>query len=244
MRDSLKEITFHGEMSLWEEHEEYLSSRGGRDLWIESMGICTWDASCVQGDLPKNFEAEFGRRGSRLQGWLVLPMHSSSCRVVGLEFRSRYEKRSFRYVLGDSEWTSVWYGMPLAIPRMESPDLHVWLVEGVFDLFALLWVVEDLAGHVVLSTTGAKLSRHQITFLKRLSPFMVHLAFDEDKAGRRATYGFEENGKRFPGALHRLMDNGIPVRVTPYAEREGDDPGSLWDRGGLNKVRERFSPHI
>jgi DNA primase len=102
----------------------------------------------------------------------------------------------------------------------------VWVVEGVFDLFALNWAVPDK--DVVLASLRARLTKNHINFLQRYAS-SVNLVYDRDEAGRVGTHR----------ALKDFRSNGIDGRDFPY--NGGKDPGELWDRYGSQGLIKSFS---
>jgi DNA primase len=102
----------------------------------------------------------------------------------------------------------------------------VWLVEGVFDVLALDWIIPE--EDVVLGTLRAKLSLNHLTFLKRFCISRVNMVYDKDTAGRKGAYD----------AILNLKKVGIPYQQIPY--RYGLDPGEIWDKGGEYLLKKAF----
>lgn len=105
-------------------------------------------------------------------------------------------------------------------------DAEFYFVEGLFDLFALEWVVPK--GDIILGSLRAKLSYGHVSFLSRFAT-CVHMVYDEDEAGRK--------GAR--GALFDLQRVDVVCREVRYCG--GKDPGEIWDNFGLEGLRKAFS---
>ncbi len=101
---------------------------------------------------------------------------------------------------------------------------EVILVEGYFDLLAL-----HRAGFThVVATCGTALTEEQVGLLKRYAR-KVLLLFDQDAAGRKATWR----------ALDLLLPTGLPAAVVGLDP--GEDPDSFLARRGVENFRERLA---
>jgi len=83
------------------------------------------------------------------------------------------------------------------------------------------------------------LGRMHIEFLRRFCRGWVHMVYDQDPTGRKATTGFrDDTGKWTPGALDNLKRVGLRCEDVPYSG--GKDPGEIWDKGGIAQLRTAF----
>lgn len=223
--------------------KEYLWERGGHEDDWTALGLATFDHTILTP--TENFNAQF-KRPQDMDGRLVIPHHAPSGDVVRWEFRDIVNKDVNKHTLDKAEWTPSFIGLPLAVEAFQSyTSSTVWLVEGLFDLFALRWLLRDHPRHVVLATGTAKLSSTQARFLTRVRPFLVNVVFDQDQPGHNGTHGYiDPTGKKVWGALSKLEREGIHCRALAYAERKGDDPGLLWDRGGRALIEKQLGPYI
>lgn len=97
------------------------------------------------------------------------------------------------------------------------------LVEGYFDVLAL-----HRAGFSqAVATCGTALTTEHARLLKRYAERVV-LLFDQDKAGRQATFR----------AMEALLPEGLPVAATTL--EAGEDPDSFVARRGAAALRERL----
>lgn len=213
--------------SMTEEARDYLLGRGVTDEVIDSWGIRVFDCpleACPQENLHKHYGTHF----DRYEGKIVMPLRSPSGRLLGFESRSVGKKDYDQYLLPESRWNPLWIGMPQAMDAVwHGRDLIV--VEGAFDLFAMLHVAGDRG---VVGSGTAHLSWKQTEFLRRWATGRVMIAYDRDDAGRKGT----------KDALSVLPRLGVQCSELPYG-RAGDDPGAIWDRGGRDALRESF-PHL
>ena len=114
----------------------------------------------------------------------------------------------------------------------------VWICEGLFDKFPLEWAVPS--GDAVLATVRAKLSDSHVEFLRRFCTGTIHMVYDRDETGRKATVGWvdAETGRKRYGALDALKRVGLKCVDVQY--RGGKDPGEIWDHGGAAAVKAAF----
>lgn len=202
----------------------YLMGRAATPEVIETWGLVTFDCPlepCPQENLHKHH----GKYFDRYEGKIVYPLRSPSGRFLGFESRSIDHKDYDQYLLPESRWNPLWIGMPYAMgPIWDGEDVIV--VEGGFDVFAMLHVAGDRA---VVGSGTAHLSWKQTEFLRRWVRGRVHMAYDRDDAGR----------KGIADALKTLSSRGVQCSELRYGNA-GDDPGSIWDRGGGAALRESF----
>ncbi|WP_020676993.1 DNA primase [Geopsychrobacter electrodiphilus] len=159
------------------------------------------------------------------RGRLIFPIHDLSGRIVAFGGR----------ILGD--------GQPKYINSTESPIYHkgqvlfglfgarqairqateVILVEGYFDQLAL---ARAGVGNAV-ATCGTALTVEHAQLLKRYAK-RVLLLFDNDKAGRNATFK----------AMELLLPGGLETAVIELDE--GEDPDSFLQKRGKEAFAERL----
>lgn len=229
LADALSDCTLTTEV------ENYLLGRGAKEETIESEGIVTWKALTTKAP-DENFRRWYGTYGERIAGYVVCPAWSPRGTLLGFEARSIHEKRIADFRLPEAKWNPFWLGLRAGMPRIWDGG-DVWVVEGLFDKFALEWAVPNT--DAVLASVRAHLTREHVEFLRRYCKGTVHMVYDNDKTGRDATYGcVDDAGKRVFGALERLTQVGLSCRDVPYS---GKDPGAVWDRGGAAAVRDAFS---
>jgi hypothetical protein len=221
--------------TLTEEVEGYLLGRGAKEDTIREEGMVTWFP--LEHPTPDpEFEKWFGRYGEKLSGFLVCPMYSPRGEVIGFEARHTKQKLIRDYRLPEEAHQTFWLGTRRAVLKLwEGGD--AWIVEGLFDLCPMEWVIPDK--DAVLASVRAKLSVSHVEFLRRFCRGTVNMVYDCDSAGRKGTFGFvDETGKRQKGALDWLKRVGLNCRDIPY--EGGKDPGVIWDKGGAPAVRAAF----
>ncbi len=198
--------------------ESYLLGRGGKRTTFESMRIGQWE--------PDDEAEERWPSAKNLSGWLAVPYQTLSGKLVGCVYRNMRRKQVLRINLNPeiAEYSASWICQPDAAERIWN-GANVWLVEGVFDMFALQWAVPDT--DVVMACGTAALSDPQTESLRRIKPRLVHMVFDMDAAGR--------NGSEW--AVRKLKKVGIKTIEHQYMAK---DPGVLWDKGGAELVRQVF----
>lgn len=221
---------------LTEEVFGYLLGRGVKEETIIEEGFVTWRP---QKDLipDKTFRARHGEHGEYLDGFLITPIWSPRARIIGFEARSIHRKKIFEYRLPEASWNPFWIGLKRAMPKIWAGG-DVWVTEGLFDMGPLEWAIPE--SDAVLASLRAKLSDQHIEFLRRFCKGWVHMVYDRDEAGRKGVEGWvdERSGKRRWGALEKLERKGIPCRDVFY--RGGKDPGEIWDKGGVDAIRDAF----
>lgn len=222
-------------LPLGEDVEGYLLGRGGKPETLDRIGIREWEP----GETPAPhalFQERYGTFGEKIAGRIAIPVRGANGVLVGVEFRAWQEKKISEFRTPESAYHPFLINLPTAA-RVLWDGGTVWVVEGVYDLFALEWVVPP--SHAVLSTLRAGFAPSTVEFFKRFCRGEVILAYDNDRTGRRATHGWidPETNKHHRGALELLQRAGVRVRDYPYC---GKDPGDVWRVGGARGLRESF----
>lgn len=223
-------------MTLTDEVEGYMLGRGVKEGTIRSEGIKTWMPT--DQDIPDPaFVKIYGPRGDNLKGYLVCPVRSPRGLLIGFEARSIHKKNIQDYRFAETKWTPFFLGTRSAMPKIWAGG-DVWICEGLFDKTALEWAVPSK--DAVLATVRAKLSDLHVEFLRRFCHGWVHMVYDQDETGRKATVGWtdRETGRRRYGALDALRWAGLKCRDVPYSG--GKDPGEIWDKGGAKALVAAF----
>jgi DNA primase len=223
-------------LSLSEESEGYLLGRGAQEHTLKRLGVCEW---VPFGDPCPNrdFSYRYGQKGEALTDHLVFPVRSPRGKLLGIEARSWREKAIQKFFIEpDFQWNPMWVGLTGSMRKLHESGV-VYLVEGVFDLFALDWVVPTNA--VVLASGRAGLTKRQADFLERYAR-EVHIVYDMDAAGRRAVEGHldEDSGTFKMGLLQSLQKRGISF-VSDHKYR-AKDPGEIWDAEGVEGLKRHF----
>ena len=226
-------------LTLDENHEGYLLGRGAKDESIERLGLKTWDALTDPCEDPI-FRERYGDLGERLGDWLLWPLYSPRGRVIGMAGREGTKKNITRYMLPESDWNPVWTGLTPETMQLIWDGCDVWVVEGIFDLFAMEWAIPP--GHVVLGSERARLTDKHVEFLRRYlagrSSRRVHMVYDNDETGRKGSHGWtDETGKVRWGAIKRLDRVGVKATAPPYRAK---DPGDIWKQQGAAGIRAAF----
>lgn len=226
-------------LSLDEEHQGYFYSRGAKQETLDDLKVKTWTPLEVAPEDPE-FARRYGPCGEYLEGWIIWPLMCPKGNIIGFSSRDTNSRKMARYNLPQAFWTPVFTGMSGARMLKIWSGAHVWVVEGIFDLFALEWRIKDT--DVVLATGRARLSSRHVDFFKRfVKPHggCVYMVYDNDEAGKLATYGkVESSGSRKWGALDKLKFAGVLSRPINY---RGKDPGEIWSLGGKEAVLKAFS---
>lgn len=233
------------------EHVEgYLLGRGLREATIHELEMGVWTPPDMDAPMEE-FRRRYGPRGERLKDSLVYPLRDGRGVLLGFEARSMEEKLVTQFKLQRAFWNPVFIGLPRAMERIWD-GADVWIGEGLFDIAVLEHIIPQ--HDVTLSTLTAKVNQHHIEFFKRFVRGTVHMVFDRDEKGRKATEGYidPETGKRRWGAIEsmdRVKDkNGrklIRCRDVYYRCPPGcKDPGDIWERFGDKGLREAFQNSI
>lgn len=245
MREWFAEVLYG--MQLDSQTEGYLLGRGAKPQSILDMSLTCWDlpaSGCCEDPAWRRFGRE--GRGEMLEGMLTVPLYSARGELLGADFRQVFgAKQILRYLLPElrtpegKTWVPVFVGMRAEVARALWEGADLWFVEGLFDLFALQWVLPE--GHQVLGCGRAALNASQVAFLRRLrrprGPW-VNIVLDMDKAGRRGSLGWKDDaGVRHRGIVEQLHDVGLTAWDIPYLSK---DPGDVWDQGGSVALRKMF----
>jgi DNA primase len=209
--------------SLTEDAVDYLMGRGATPDTIERWGVRTFE--CPSTQCPD--EALVKRYGPHFEVFrdkVIYPLRSGRGELLGFDSRSLGRKDELRFLLAESVWHAVWIGLPDAMDGVwEGRDILV--VEGRYDVFAMNHVFQG----PVLGSGPAHLSWKQVEWLRRWARGRVFLAYDRDAAGKLGT----EKG------LEQLRRVKVPCAEMAYG-RQGDDPGLIYDRGGVAELRAQF----
>lgn len=232
-----------GRCSLDPDDLGYLLARGAREERVHELGLTTWRQEACEARQGDKEWTRLGRegQGSRVNGMLTVPLQSARGVVLGADFRTTWvdKKTVLRHLLPEAAWCPTFVGLTARAADQLWRGADLWLVEGLFDMFALEWVVG--ARGVVLGCGRADLSQQQDRLLQRiLSPTAaVYVVFDEDEAGRRGAAGGVDpkTGKYHRGAIARLRARGVRVVDVRYSAK---DPGALWDAGGRPALQRAF----
>lgn len=223
-------------LTLVEDHAGYFLGRGAKEESLARYGIKTWKA-LADASPDEAFRGRYGDAGEWIaDSWALWPLFSPRGRILGFEGRKIPEKRVTRYLLPEAAWQPLWLGLvPDTMERIWN-GADVWIVEGLFDLFAMEWVVPK--GDVVLASLRAKLTDKHVEFLRRFCKGWVQMVYDNDEAGRHGVHGFiDEQKKKRWGALQQLQRVGVRATEIVY---QGKDPGEIWNQGGAAAMRRAF----
>jgi len=216
---------------LTEDAVDYLKGRGATDRIIEEWGIKVWDpplTPCPDERLHRHYGTHF----DRFEGKAIYPLLSPKGRFLGFDSRHIDRKDDVRYLLPESRWNPVWVNMPGAMDRIWSGS-DIMVVEGRYDVLAMIQLAEARGSKIAILGSGpAHLSYKQMGFLKRWALGKIWMAYDNDPAGKKGTADAVEFAKKA-----RL--NLQPIRYGKLS----DDPGALWDRGGVELLDQEF-PHF
>jgi DNA primase len=222
---------------LTESAEGYLLGRGLTEQAIVDLEIGIWEptSAAPMGDFRKRYEPA----GQRIAGWLVCPLRDGRGGLLGFEARCMTEKAVTEYKLPRAFWNPVFIGLSRAMPRIWD-GADVWIGEGLFDMGALEHIVPDR--DVTLAALTAKINLHHVRFLSRFVRGTVHLVFDRDAKGRKATVGYtNDEGKWRRGAIDSMERVGIRCRDVGYRCPPGcKDPGDIWEQYGDEGLRRAF----
>lgn len=202
----------------------YLQGRGVKSSTIAELGLATWTPSADPAP-DELFRKRYLPCGERMAGRLMTPIWSPRGGLVGVEMRDIVRKDPQQYLLPESGWNPVMIGLRAAMPKLWAGG-EAWVVEGLFDLAALQWVVPEKDG--VVATIRARLSDAHIELFRRLGTH-VNIVYDNDETGRAAT----------AKALRRMTQLGMRCNEVRYLG--GKDPGEIWDAGGLPAMRQAFA---
>ena len=114
-------------LGLSEECEGHLLGRGASTTLIGQLGIKEWvpaSTACPS----EQFTKRYGSHGDRLDRMVAIPLIAPSGRLLGVEFRSRFEKRITEFLVPESRWNAVMINAPQAAEKRVS---WAWLVIGM-----------------------------------------------------------------------------------------------------------------
>jgi len=213
----------------------YLMGRGAKESTIEASGFCTWQR-LDESPPDEKFCNMAGKHGEYMEGYLVTPVFAPSGRLIGMEARNIHQKRIMDYRLPEARWNPFFLGMKTAMPKVWAGG-DVWIGEGLFDICPLEWAIPET--DAVLASVRAQLSKAHVEFLRRFCKGWVHMVYDQDESGRAGMFGkVDEQGKQRWGAISLLERVGLRSRAVTYSG--GNDPGEIWDNGGVAAVRRAF----
>lgn len=211
-------------LELSEESRFYLLGRGAEPQSFTKMNVVTWRTA--EAPAPcKDFQKQFGTHGQRMDGYLVFPLYSMRSQLIGFITRSMENKFYSKYLMGlDYNWNPVLLGLHRALPKIWNGG-DLWIVEGIFDLFAMEHVIPPKDG--IVAAGRAMLTWQHYDFLRRFNIY-VNLVFDMDAAGR--------NGAS--KVMYNLNLHSIRGRNINYIG--GKDPGEIWDQSGEMGLKDAF----
>jgi len=179
------------------------------------------------------FRVRYGSRGEKLSGRIVIPLFTPRGEIMGIGARSLTKDLS-DYRVPALKWAPGWITTK-GISEALWSNGRAWIVEGFFDLAALARVVPDT--DAVIATLRAGMDRRQIEHLRRYCRGGVVVAYDNDEAGRRATHGYQEGGRRRFGIVDYIERAGVHVTACRYL---GKDPGDIWLNKGDRGLMKAF----
>jgi hypothetical protein len=167
---------------------------------------------------------------------VVIPIWGPAGTFLGMEARSRFEKRVTDFRCPEARWNTFAINTPRAAEALWNGG-SLWVCEGVYDLTALDWCIPPT--DATLSTLKAGMGRDVVEFIARFCRGTVYMVYDNDETGRKATLGWTDptTGKHRMGALDLLGQAG--VRAVDYRYR-GKDPGDVWLKRGVLGLKNSF----
>jgi len=212
---------------LSEESISYLYARGAKSDTLKDLKVFTFEPS---DSILTGAEKVFGKHGEHIEGWVCFPVFSPTGQPIGVEARDIREKKILKHFLPRAQWNPIWVTKPDSIQRVSSGSA-AWIVEGVFDLFALEWAIPD----PIFATLRASVTRNHVRYLQRYAKGDVKIVYDNDSVGQKAVQG--DSGKT--GVLALLRQHGVNASAVHYVG--GKDPGAIWSNGGASAVQKTFS---
>jgi len=221
---------------LGEREREALWTRGVSDEQIDLFQIGHLNKKLPDMGAPNEF-LEWCWQGRKFDDVFVLPLTNTLGHAKGLQFRhvDRGRPGYSDYMLAEDE--AVMFGLAQAMPHVWE-SRAIWLVEGGFDLPPIhRWFPN------VVATMTARVTAPLVQILRRLVD-EVWMAYDNDKAGRRASEKFEKwhsrefriNILRYP-RVGKLGGGGLVK-----------DPNELWEAWGAERfgvfLRRRQNPYM
>ncbi len=196
----------------WEALAEHLAAKGFDPKWPRQLGLIR---------PGKEERGDYDLFRNRL----LFPITDASGRVVA--FGGRVLDDSLPKYINSPESPiyhkgRILYGLAQAREEMRKTG-EVMVVEGYFDQLALHRAGFDNA----VATCGTALTEEHAQLLKRYAK-RVLLLFDQDSAGRKATFR----------AMEALVAAGLPTAVIELDA--GEDPDSFLAKAGVAAFRQRM----
>lgn len=211
------------ECSLADEATDYLMGRGAHPETISRWGIRTFE--CPSTPCPDfSLHRRYGPHFEVFRNKVLYPLRSGRGTLLGFDSRSVGLKDELRFLLPESAWQAVWIGLPDAMEGVWS-GLDILVVEGRYDVFAM----KHIYSGPILGSGPAHLSWKQVEWLRRWARGRVLIAYDRDAAGRLGT----DKG------ITNLRHVQVACSEVVYG-KAGDDPGLIYDRGGVAALRAAF----
>lgn len=205
----------------------YLMGRGAKTETLRDLKVFTF----IPDDRPLiGAERVFGDYGERIEGWICFPVFSPTGQLIGVEARDPHKKQILKHFLPRSQWNPIWVTKPDSIERLYRGET-AWLVEGVFDLFALEWAISE----PVFATLRASVTRRHAQYLQRYARGGVKVVYDNDTVGQNAVTGDKDK----KGVIAFLRQHGVQASAVQYVG--GKDPGEIWLNGGATAIQKTFS---
>lgn len=205
---------FDESIVLTEQMESYLLGRGAKQETIDSLKLGEW--------CPTEEALQKLPQTRALEGWLVCPLRLPTGKIAGCDFRNIHQKDVRKvYFSPAAEYSSLWIMHPDGFEHLWDGQ-EVYLVEGMFDLFAMEWILPK--NTVGMACGRAGLSQTQLEALRRIKPSRTHLVFDMDQAGRKGSSVMQ----------YKLRTLGLDVVEHSYL---GKDPGEVWKQSGLEGLQ-------
>jgi hypothetical protein len=202
--------------------------RGAKESTLEDLTPFTFH---TLEDPVTGTKGEIGKYGEKIDGWLCFPLRSpSNSSVLGFEARDTDSKSVVKVHLERAQWNPLWITQTDTLDRIYLGE-PLWVVEGVFDLFALQWAIRS----PIVSSSRANLTSRQLDYISRYARGGVKIVYDNDTAGQSGLYG----GTNSKGVVARIKQRGIGVEVIRYAG--GKDPGDIWMNGGAAAIQKSFA---
>ena len=215
---------------------EYLEYRGLTPELHSRVNVGMWATPNIPAPDP-GFRGRCGPVGEKILGRVVLPSLTPRGEIIGIEARS-LDKTLTGYRVPGAKWAPYWVTTSNAMEALWSRS-RVWIVEGFFDLVALVRVVPSQ--DVVISTLRAGINQVQVEHLRRFCKGGVIIAYDNDETGRKAAIGYQEdNGRRRFGAIDHMERAGLHVTRCRYI---GKDPGEVWLSKGDQGLMRAFGAY-
>jgi len=215
-----------GFSDLSQEHQSYLTSRGVDE--DSSVGFYTWKPPAEPCPCPR-FISNFGDKGYKILGQLVIPIRSPRGAILGMEARSFSEdgsKRVLQYRTNNAQWNPYFLGAEKAFKTLWLGG-DLWVVEGIFDMIAIEKILPK--SDTVISTLRAGMDMNSINMISRfISPMStLYIAYDNDETGK----------SKSDWLRNKFASEGARVYQARY---RGKDPNEVWKLGGERLLRRYF----